>query len=467
MDSENAALPKAELMDQNDQPSTFSKETLNAAWMATFNRVAFSDAAKAWVDDVVSRTLAFETKYHPRERTRRKTDHESFVRAVGAFAADLLRHTLNEKADGFMYRSSDRDELALTLVSSTNFDQLVILWAEMDLMEVTGYIDARDDFDGTKIVHYQKARRFRPSPAFVALASEHGIQAPEIKDHFQTSYRHTNVVQVRATKNSDQVHTSRGKLIRQKGPRFDVECDRVRRLNLHLAEHEYSLSSKPMVRRVFNCGDRLGFNFNLGGRFYSASEHNWMEMPKEERALILIDGAETSEIDVRASHLSILYALSGALLANNRDPYWVEDYPRPIIKKLIVATIGGGKMPTKWPKGFNEEFATEHGYQPRNRFKLKDVVEAINAKHPVLDNLEKGKLDWANLQFEEAECFMSAMMELHENHGIASLPVHDSLIVRKMDIGPAKSALATAYETRLGFQPVLKVPGVNFENMAA
>jgi len=54
-------------------------------------------------------------------------------------------------------------------------------------------------------------------------------------------------------------------------------------------------------------------------------------------------------------------------------------------------------------------------------------------KHPILRNLKTGSLDWENLQFEEAECFLSVMLNLPDNHNIPSLPVHDSLIVRQSD----------------------------------
>ena len=180
-----------------------------------------------------------------------------------------------------------------------------------------------------------------------------------------------------------------------------------------------------------------------------------MEKSKEERAQILIDGQATVEIDVRASHLSILYALSGEELDLHQDPYAIGNYPRDIVKKIIVTAIGAGRMPRQWPRKFNDEYEEEDGWKPKDRYVLKDLVAMILLRHPVLENLETDVLDWANLQFEESECFLSAMLSLHEEHGVPSLPVHDSLIVRAQDAEVTEEVLKGAYYDRFGFYPTL------------
>lgn len=461
--------PSVEILGWDGNVVQIEPDVLDAAWMATFSRAASSDAAKAWVAELLEITLAHEAKHHTRSRARRKADHDTFVGAIGAFSSDLLRHSVNKDAQGFMYRSADKDNLAATLVSHTSFTQLVKFWVGMGLMEKTGHLHFVDSMADDQAGNYRKVRRFRATPAFLELAARHGITPETVRDHFETSHRHVNVVQVRAKKAGNKAAPSRAKLIKQKGAAYEAQCERVRRLNALMAGHSYSLDDTPMVRRVFNCGDRPGFNFNLGGRFYCSSEHNWMEMSKERRALILIDGEETVEVDVRASYLTILYGRCGKVMNNNYDPYTVTGYPRDIVKKVVVAAIGSGKMPKKWPKGFNTEHKREQedGCQPKDRYKLKDIVQSLLDHHPVLTCLESDRLDWANLQYEEAECFLAAMLELHEEHGIPSLPVHDSLIVRRRDIGLAIKALAGAYEARLGVQPVMSIPDSVMDEIAA
>ncbi|WP_170790269.1 hypothetical protein [Ruegeria lacuscaerulensis] len=445
----------------------YDRDALNNARMATFDRSPSSDAAKAWIGAIQALTLAYEAKKHPRKRARRRADHLSFSEAVGAFAADLLRHSANEESRGFMHRSADREELTSTLVSSDNFEKLVKYWTELSLMEMTGYIDARDDFEGARVPFYRRARRFRATRFFLDLATDHGVEPQTVKNHFEVSQRHANVVQVRAAKGADQSNAGRGKLIKQNVDRYRGECDRVRHLNQLIANHEYNLSDTPIVRRVFNCGDRRGFDFNLGGRFYGASDDNWMDMPKAQRARIRIDGEETTEIDVRASHLSILYSILGKSPDRTTDPYSIEGIHREVVKKVIVTAIGSGKLPSRWPKGFKEEFEVQHGWAPQKRHKMKDITEAILKKHPVLLELKKGELDWANLQFEEAECFFTAMMSMHNEDQVPSLPIHDSLIVRVRDAGYAANCLRDAYEKRLGFRPHVDIPGVEFAYLVA
>jgi len=413
---------------------TANKEILNKSWWATFNRIPTSGAAKNWIDRLVEQTLEHEAKHHPRPRERKQKDLVSFKAAIGAFAADLLYHNRNEKSQGFMYRPFDRVELSFTLVSGTSFGKLITYWTELGWMERTGHIKSTDDWEGHEIDGYSKARRYRGTQAFLDGAQSFQLTPTSVSNDFEASHRHATLVQLRASKKNSFKTAKRGKTVRAKGPQFDAQLATMRNLNQLMQNHAYSLTEPPMIRRMFNCVDREGFDFDLGGRFYGSSGDNWMEMSKEERKLITVDGQPTYEIDVSASHLSILYALSGKPIPSDYDLYGISEYPREIVKQVIVAAIGSGKLPTRWPVKFNEDYEKKHGRRPSSDYKLKEVVAAVVKRHPILKTLKKDHLDWANLQYEESECFLAAMLDLHENHGIASLPIHDSLIVRQSDM---------------------------------
>lgn len=449
-----------------DHRVTVDKEILNKAWMASFNRIPMSGPAKDWVDWLVKRTLKHEAKKYPRKRKRKLKDQEAFTEAVGAFAADLLLHQRNEASEGFMYRRLDREELSSTLVSGTNFEKLITYWSELDWLEKTGHIKAYDDFEGDRIDGYAKARRYRATPAFINDAETFQLTPASLVRNFEASHKHATVVQMRNSKSFKNGSTQRGKNVRIKGPKFQAQLTTMRKLNQLMLSHQYSLSEPPMLRRLFNCADRKGFKFDLGGRFYCSSIDNWMDIPKAERRKILIDGQQTHEIDVRASHLSILYALSEQPMPSG-DPYDSPGYPREIVKQVIVAAIGSGKLPVRWPKGFNEAYKKEYGHLPSADYKLKDVVTAVVKKHPVLKKLKKDRLDWANLQFEESECFLITMLELHQVHGVPSLPVHDSLIVRSSDVFLAHDVLQKAYKSRLGFSPTITIPTEAWDTKAS
>ena len=450
--------PEVKVNGAEGQTYTVSRDALNKAKMATFDRTTISPKAEAWVYDIVAATLAFEAENTLRSRARREKDLASFGNACGAFAHDLLLHSGHEASLGFMFRSLNRAELSFSLVSSTHFEQMIEAWLRLGWLEYAGHIDAKDDWEGKSLKFgYSRTRRYRATELFLAKAQRFGIASASIKDHFQLSHRHADVIQLRNKKENAAGRSSRGKAVRGKGPKFDICQDQVKRLNKLMQDYDYSLSEPPAVRRLFLCADRPGFDFNLGGRFHCISSDDWMAKPKQERNCILINGQTTFEIDVRASHLSILYALCGERIDLEQDPYELGDYPRDIVKKVVVAAMGNGGLPNRWPKVFNKEYREEHGCPPRDRYKLKDLAKAIRTQHPVIDQLQTDQLDWANLQFEESECFLETMLKLHDE-GVPSLPVHDSIIVRKSDIGLAISTLSDAYKVRFGFKPWLSNP---------
>ncbi|EAP77848.1 hypothetical protein ISM_06125 [Roseovarius nubinhibens ISM] len=425
--------------------------------MAEFNRVATTCLAKHWVKSLAKQTLAYEAEHYPRARARQQAAFESFNGAIGAFAADLMYHYGNHEAEGFMYRPLDREELSHTLVSARNFEKLVQYWGNLGWLEMTGHIKATDDWEGQKIPGYSRARRYRATVSFVEQAQACQITPDTVTAHFEINGNQVDLVQFRETNKTAHGQRRGGKRVRLKGPAADYQLQTMRRLNRAMQAHSYSLKEPPTLRRLFNCVERDGFDFDLGGRFYCSSSDDWMEMPKEERKHITIDGEATTEIDVSASHLFILYAIHGERLDYVSDPYNVAEYPRDVVKQIIVTMIGAGKPPQRWPKGFTKRYKQQHGHLPIKDYKLKDVREAVLRKHPLLKKLKTGKLDWANLQFEEAECFLAAMLSLHEAKSIPSLPVHDSLIVRQSDVHIAKEILEKSYKDRLGFAPKVTI----------
>jgi hypothetical protein len=92
----------------------------------------------------------------------------------------------------------------------------------------------------------------------------------------------------------------------------------------------------------------------------------------------------------------------------------------------------------------------------KHLYMLKDVVKALQERHPVMAKIRYPALDWSKLQFVESECFVSAMLTLSRCFEAPALPVHDSLIIRKRDAELVKDILGRAYERRIGFRPVIR-----------
>jgi hypothetical protein len=64
---------------------------------------------------------------------------------------------------------------------------------------------------------------------------------------------------------------------------------------------------------------------------------------------------------------------------------------------------------------------------------------------------------WSNLMFIESEVIIGSMMELMRQHKAPSLPVHDSLILRKSDQELAMTVLSEQFKSKVGIEPRLKV----------
>lgn len=434
------------------------REHLDNARMAEFVYAAQTDQAKSLAERLTELTLEHEAKTEPRKRKRQAKVFEDFRGAVAAFAADLIYHSQFEKAAGFMYRSSDRDLLAETLVSSRSFEQLVCFWPEMGWMEKTSFIRAKETWEGDVThVFMAKAARYRATSSFLGIAEGYGINGLNIRDHFIRETSRISPVTVRNEETTKAGRKSRPRSLKLKGQRFDEEVRRVAEINAILADGGFDLKDPPLVYRLFNRGNYPDFDFNMGGRLYCRSEDNWQQMPKAQRSEITWRGEPTVELDVRASHLFILYALNSVGLDANNDPYFLPGVERDVVKGIFTAITGKGSYPSRWPKGLSQDYREMTGVSLAKTYTLSEVVQALRDRHPVLDTVRQGELDWARLQFEESECFMACLSCLGREHGVAALPVFDSLIVAERHQELARTVLSEAYEQRFGFSPVIRL----------
>lgn len=433
------------------------RDNLENARMAEFVFSPSSKAAEAFTEHLTALTLDHEAQAHPRRRKRQAQAYKDFRRAIAAFAADLLHHSQFEEAAGFFYRGSNRDDLAETLVSSRSFEHLSEFWPEMGLMERTSFFIAREDFEGTvQELHLARARRFRATPKLLGLAADFDISADAIQHHFEKQMQRIRPITVR----SEEVTSFRKKISRNlklKGPKVDAEAQRVAEINAILACSGFDLKEVPWVYRLFHRGNFSDFDFNMGGRLYCRSADNWQQMRPAQRRQITWRGEATVELDVRASHLFILYALLGFRLSYDTDPYHLSGVERDVVKGLFSAITGKGTIPQRWPKRLGEDYLAATGNKVSSVYRLKEVISALLAKHPVLDDVRPNELDWAKLQFEESECFMVALTRLGKQYDVPALPIFDSLIVPQRHQEVALSVLKEAYKDRFGFTPEVRV----------
>jgi hypothetical protein len=178
-------------------------------------------------------------------------------------------------------------------------------------------------------------------------------------------------------------------------------------------------------------------------------------MSEARRKSITIDGAAVAEIDIRASHLTILHGLLGVRLGTD-DPYTLPGFERRAVKEWIVRTLGKGSPLTSWPADASPAVKA---------LPARQIGAAVIARFPFLAEPWRAVANFAalgaprailthRLMGIEAEALTMAMGTLREA-GILALPVHDALIVPASAVVEAEMALTEAYQAKAGIVPVV------------
>lgn len=240
-------------------------------------------------------------------------------------------------------------------------------------------------------------------------------------------------------------------------PKVIANLERMDRLNDFLAAQTVEPFGPIFLRRIFSNGDLPGFDWNCGGRLYALGSDNFQTAKRKDRSSMLINGQTTKEIDLRASHLSLLVGLGHMPISVlDGDPYQVQGLPREVVKQWVTMTMSHGKRHQRWPSQAKRELKDKHGWELTTDFPIIPTGDAILAKLPILGSEgEALSVSWGELQFIESEILLNTMEELAFGHGVASLPVHDSLVVPESDVELAASTLKDAFKSSVGVEPVV------------
>jgi len=223
-----------------------------------------------------------------------------------------------------------------------------------------------------------------------------------------------------------------------------------------------ALSGVPFVglfRSFSNYDDSKGKLID-GGRLY-AEGGSYQSLNSEERLALKIDGEAVAEVDIKASHLTLMCFVARMLdnsvpeLDPDEDPYYLEGIPRPVVKQWIVAYSSKLKPLTRWSKEATEKL-TEQGIDLAD-YKVKEVGEAAAEKYPFIYSLPSTAVNWGYLQRREADAIIMTMKRLAHEYDVPSYPVHDSLIVKQSDIFLVTRVMNESFRSFIGFTPVLKV----------
>ena len=196
--------------------------------------------------------------------------------------------------------------------------------------------------------------------------------------------------------------------------------------------------------RVFN-GD-----FTSGGRFYCGIQ----SLRKAERGTIEANGLSTIELDFKSLHPRFLYNMEG--LDAPKDCYASPTgRDRSLTKFISLLCINCSNIKQACSALMAKVRKTD-GMTP---FNMKDYAEAKRhidgyvEEHPLISH-RFFKSAWMELQYLDSQ-LVDLVLERANNESIAVLPVHDSFIVATMYVDWLNEATADAYQTLMGFEPVI------------
>jgi hypothetical protein len=401
-----------------------------------------SDQGRAVVARLYEAITAHERAVNPRKYARGKT-RALFEKAIGAFAADLLLAQTHKKAEGWIQRSLRPVSFDNGPVTRTQGLAVVEGLVALGLMRHVGGYAHMTGFGPS---HYVSPK-LRAEPEMLKLAKECGVDADKAKQHF-TKGPPKDLVVVKGASVYDGYKKLKGKALKVKAP--ERLWNEIQELNTFLEGFTLEHGTHRGFFRCYNNGDRPGFDFDRGGRIYSAGDESYQSLPSEERLRLTINGEPVAEVDVRASFITILYAMHK--LKFEGDPYVISDLGiegRQAVKMFVSATIGNGAPIEKWSRKHSKDFFEDTGLKLGKRWPLSLVAETTLKKHPMLRKLDqpiKGRRrDWSDLMWIESQAILRTMIDLKRNYQVASYPVHDSLIVPKSKADRAMRQLRAHY----------------------
>lgn len=429
----------------------------NAAELWSAERVwldgrARSPEALALVD------AAFEKVRELDERKRSGPKRlQQIRRGVEAFLSVLLLAQASNKSP-YVQLPTGAGAFTGEEVSWRTFDRIRTVFAGLEFVKIHPGFKAQ----------FERGRgaytRFSATKRLLEFSLKYGVVPHEAAWHFKPGLPREPVV-LKASKFTEYKDDTPTIVIPEylKDSASGIRED-VRALNVFLDKQEIANCIHNGYVRVFNCGDRPDFNWNLGGRLYSQGAGNYQQRPKVERLKISINGDAVCELDLRASYLTLFLALHGQQLPLSSDPYaagGLSGFSRHAVKRWFTVSWGQGRLIKKWSEDTVAEEREKSGTDLM-RISAGEVAEAALASYPLLAGVaadENSAPLWARLMFKESEVIVGAMLDLMVM-GIPSLSMWDGLIVPRGQLGTAQQKLLErfrivtgGFETSLSISP--------------
>lgn len=425
-------------------------DALKDASLLTLLHFPVSIEAQSLVNEVTAMVATQEV----RKRPRGTGGNLKLSQALGAVLGGVLSASLGW--DGLVYRPLKKDAFTGLPVGHRNATTALDGLANIGLLKVySGHrFEAIAPFEDNAS-WTGKAGRYGATEELLKLADNHGITKGSVGSAFSLRFPHEPPkvkapITLRSIPNAApgrrKVDNSVDIAVNASDPAVAALLADIHHGNEVLAAHNFDQCLQPRLYRAFR------ESYDLGGRWITAGEYPVQQMNPAARLSITIDGGPVAEIDVKASHLSILAAFAG-IPEISGDPYAIpgpwDALPnsRPIIKAVVVRILGSGKLLTRWPSGLRQKLNIP------NDLSIKDISSALASKYPFLHN--PGKVlgvepDRVALKLQCLEAgAIGAVLSHMWNLGVPAVPVHDSIIVPERFAPMVAGDLPLAYHARL------------------
>jgi hypothetical protein len=402
-------------------------EKMSKGRMISFNTSSCAPVSEALAKSVIVAIQEVES----RKRARRGCDQATFEQAVDFILGDLLKAYSGDSSQ-YAYRAEGKTNFYGSPVGHSTWKAIMPALIDLGYIEYHKGSSHKNPFDEGSYIS-GSASRFLATESLIDLAESTGINFDTLSEYYFTEMP-KSVLKLKASK--------RGKLIAKQlpiaeTPRTEALAAQVHHLNKYLSKQTLTGGSFEGYRRSFSNGERAGFDWNQGGRLYAVG-NSYQHLSGERRASMQINGESVVEVDVSASHLSIYMGEMGHRASDGIDLYAIDGVSRAAVKQYIASSFGLCKLITKWPTAADAEVVA---------FDVADIREAVCGAIPCLVSLADSGLNWATLQYLEAEALIDAMQSLHDQD-IPAYGVHDSLIVPVSGERECREALTRAWRAR-------------------
>ena len=270
------------------------------------------------------------------------------------------------------------------------------------------------------------------------------IQDKKNKQFDKITYCKKNLV------DNNNNHIMRRTLLEDLERTYKEDLEQLVKINDALQNAKYAF--KAPVQRIYSRGHVM-----MGGRLYTPLS-NLPDKKAKIRINTYFNGNPVAEVDLKANHSSMLYALRGKQLP--RDFYDLiakeSGVHRDKVKWLVMKMIGAKNGSVSLAADIDEEDYFESDFVMNQ--KEKELIET-SIQRQFSDLYEDFYKDrGVVLQGMEGDIMLDAMCDLIDQN-ILSLPIHDALYVEQANIDEAESALKKAWAINLGvsFEPFVDI----------